>query len=125
MRVKRYLRYRSKVRGPRRVVNAKLGHRLTGISVNSLWPKTVIATDATEFEAGGPSVMKAARLLAIMPAACAILSSRERRIRVLVSLRTAPFCDNPLRAWNLPYLLVRYAAKRLTHKNKLRSAELG
>jgi citronellol/citronellal dehydrogenase len=51
------------------------------ISVNSLWPKTVIATAAIEFEAGGPAVMKAARLPAIMAdAAYAILSSRERSI---------------------------------------------
>jgi len=52
-----------------------------GISVNSLWPKTVIATAAIEFEAGGPAVMKAARLPAIMAdAAHAILSSSERTI---------------------------------------------
>ena len=52
-----------------------------GISVNSLWPKTVIATAAIEFEAGGPAVMKAARLPAIMAdAAYAILSSSERSI---------------------------------------------
>ncbi len=52
-----------------------------GISVNSLWPKTVIATAAIEFEAGGPAVMKAARLPAIMAdAAHAILCSSERRI---------------------------------------------
>ena len=55
--------------------------RKYGISVNSLWPKTVIATAAIEFEAGGPAVMKAARLPAIMAdAACAILASRERSI---------------------------------------------
>lgn len=52
-----------------------------GISVNSLWPKTVIATAAIEFEAGGPAVMKAARLPAIMAdAAHAILCSSERSI---------------------------------------------
>src|SRR3989338_2552225 len=70
-----------------------------GISVNSLWPKTVIATAAIEFEAGGPAGMKAARppattgggggravaraarLPAIMAdAAQAILSSSERTI---------------------------------------------
>jgi len=52
-----------------------------GISVNSLWPKTVIATAAIEFEAGGPAVMKAARLPAIMAdAAHVILSSSERTI---------------------------------------------
>ncbi|WP_339524682.1 SDR family oxidoreductase [Pseudomonas sp. EA_35y_Pfl2_R111] len=52
-----------------------------GISVNSLWPKTVIATAAIEFEAGGPAVMKAARVPAIMAdAAYAILSSSERSI---------------------------------------------
>lgn len=51
------------------------------ISVNSLWPKTVIATAAIEFEAGGMAVMKAARLPAIMAdAAYAILSSTERSI---------------------------------------------
>ncbi|HEX5842904.1 MAG TPA: NAD(P)-dependent oxidoreductase [Pseudomonas sp.] len=55
--------------------------RKYGISVNSLWPKTVIATAAIEFEAGGPAVMKAARLPAIMAdAAHAILSSSERSI---------------------------------------------
>ncbi|WP_394233561.1 SDR family oxidoreductase [Pseudomonas anguilliseptica] len=55
--------------------------RKYGISVNSLWPKTVIATAAIEFEAGGPAVMKAARLSAIMAdAAHAILSSNERSI---------------------------------------------
>jgi citronellol/citronellal dehydrogenase len=52
-----------------------------GISVNSLWPKTVIATAAIEFEAGGIAVMKAARLPAIMAdAAYAILSSTKRSI---------------------------------------------
>lgn len=52
-----------------------------GISVNSLWPKTVIATAAIEFEAGGPAVMKAARLPAIMAdAAYTILASTERSI---------------------------------------------
>ena len=52
-----------------------------GISVNALWPKTVIATAAIEFEAGGPAVMKAARLPAIMAdAAYAILSSSGRSI---------------------------------------------
>ena len=55
--------------------------RKYGISVNALWPKTVIATAAIEFEAGGPAVMKAARLPAIMAdAAYAILSSSERSI---------------------------------------------
>jgi NAD(P)-dependent dehydrogenase (short-subunit alcohol dehydrogenase family) len=52
-----------------------------GISVNALWPRTLIATAAIEFEAGGPAAMKAARLPAIMAdAACAILSSQERQI---------------------------------------------
>ncbi len=52
-----------------------------GISVNALWPKTVIATAAIEFEAGGPAVMKAARKPAIMAdAAQVILSSSERQI---------------------------------------------
>lgn len=55
--------------------------RKYGISVNSLWPKTVIATAAVEYEAGGPAVMKASRLPAIMAdAACTILASRERSI---------------------------------------------
>ena len=55
--------------------------RKYGISVNALWPKTVIATAAIEFEAGGPAVMKAARLPAIMAdAAYAILSSQGRSI---------------------------------------------
>ena len=55
--------------------------RKYGISVNALWPKTVIATAAIEFEAGGPAVMKAARLPAIMAdAAYAILSSSGRSI---------------------------------------------
>ena len=55
--------------------------RKYGISVNSLWPKTVIATAAIEYEAGGPAVMKASRLPAIMAdAACAILASENRSI---------------------------------------------
>ena len=52
-----------------------------GISVNALWPKTLIATAAIEFEAGGPAALKAARLPAIMAdAACVILNSQERSI---------------------------------------------
>ena len=73
--------------------------RKYGISVNSLWPKTVIATAAIEFEAGGPAVMKAARLPAIMAdAACTILSSSERSLsgRLLIDeqiLREHGQCD--------------------------------
>jgi len=52
-----------------------------GISVNSLWPKTVIATAAIEFEAGGPAVMQAARVPAIMAdAAYTILCSSARSL---------------------------------------------
>jgi citronellol/citronellal dehydrogenase len=52
-----------------------------GISVNALWPKTVIATAAIEFEMGGQQAFKHARTPAIMAdAAYAILSSGERSI---------------------------------------------
>ncbi len=52
-----------------------------GISVNALWPKTVIATAAIEFELGGQQAFKHARTPAIMAdAACAILDSTERSI---------------------------------------------
>ncbi|MEN0108091.1 MAG: SDR family oxidoreductase, partial [Pseudomonas sp.] len=47
-----------------------------GISVNSLWPKTMIATAAIEFELGSREAFKCARVPAIMAdAAHAILSS--------------------------------------------------
>ncbi|MNZ65646.1 4-formylbenzenesulfonate dehydrogenase TsaC1/TsaC2 [compost metagenome] len=58
-----------------------------GISVNSLWPRTIIATAAIEFEVGGPEAMKRARTPAIMAdAAHAVLSSSGRSIsgRLLV-----------------------------------------
>lgn len=52
-----------------------------GISVNSLWPKTMIATAAIEFELGSREAFKRARLPAIMAdAAYAILSSNGRSI---------------------------------------------
>ncbi|WP_434601557.1 NAD(P)-dependent oxidoreductase [Pseudomonas sp. Z4-7] len=52
-----------------------------GISVNSLWPKTIIATAAIEFELGGRQAFKRARTPAIMAdAARAILSSSGRNI---------------------------------------------
>jgi citronellol/citronellal dehydrogenase len=52
-----------------------------GISVNSLWPKTMIATAAIEFELGSRDAFKRARTPAIMAdAAHAILSSEGRRI---------------------------------------------
>ncbi|MBU3058409.1 SDR family oxidoreductase [Pseudomonas indica] len=58
-----------------------------GISVNALWPKTIIATAAIEFELGGRDAFKGARTPAIMAdAAHAILSSSSRAItgRLLV-----------------------------------------
>ncbi len=52
-----------------------------GISVNALWPQTVIATAAVEFELGGQQAFKHARLPSIMAdAAYAILNSGERSI---------------------------------------------
>ena len=52
-----------------------------GISVNALWPQTVIATAAIEFELGGQQAFKHARTPAIMAdAAYAILNSSERSI---------------------------------------------
>lgn len=52
-----------------------------GISVNSLWPKTMIATAAIEFELGSRDAFKRARTPAIMAdAAHAILASDGRRI---------------------------------------------
>ncbi|WP_434672608.1 SDR family oxidoreductase [Pseudomonas sp. R1-15] len=52
-----------------------------GISVNALWPKTIIATAAIEFELGGRQAFKRARTPAIMAdAARAILSSNGRQI---------------------------------------------
>lgn len=55
--------------------------RKYGISVNSLWPKTMIATAAIEFELGSRNAFKRARTPAIMAdAAHAILSSEGRSI---------------------------------------------
>lgn len=55
--------------------------RKYGISVNSLWPKTMIATAAIEFELGSRDAFKRARTPAIMAdAAHAILSSEGRSI---------------------------------------------
>ncbi|MDT9676420.1 NAD(P)-dependent oxidoreductase [Pseudomonas lini] len=52
-----------------------------GISVNSLWPQTMIATAAIEFQLGSRESFKHARSPAIMAdAAYAILSSRGRSI---------------------------------------------
>lgn len=52
-----------------------------GISVNSLWPKTMIATAAIEFELGSRDAFKRARTPAIMAdAAYAILMSQGRSI---------------------------------------------
>lgn len=52
-----------------------------GISVNALWPKTMIATAAIEFELGGRDAFKRARTPAIMAdAAHAILASQNRSI---------------------------------------------
>ncbi|MCO6057491.1 NAD(P)-dependent oxidoreductase [Pseudomonas sp. MOB-449] len=52
-----------------------------GISVNSLWPQTMIATAAIEFELGSRDAFKRARTPAIMAdAAHAILSSTDRSI---------------------------------------------
>nr|WP_298136692.1 NAD(P)-dependent oxidoreductase [uncultured Pseudomonas sp.] len=52
-----------------------------GISVNALWPKTMIATAAIEFELGGRDAFKRARTPAIMAdAAHAILASQHRSI---------------------------------------------
>ncbi len=52
-----------------------------GISVNSLWPKTMVATAAIEFELGSRDAFKRARIPAIMAdAAHAILSSQGRSI---------------------------------------------
>ncbi|WP_339485401.1 SDR family oxidoreductase [Pseudomonas sp. EL_65y_Pfl2_R95] len=51
------------------------------ISVNSLWPQTMIATAAIEFELGSRDVFKRARTPLIMAdAACAIISSDKRSI---------------------------------------------
>ncbi|WP_277372009.1 NAD(P)-dependent oxidoreductase [Pseudomonas sp. AA-38] len=70
-----------------------------GISVNSLWPKTMIATAAIEFELGSRDAFKRARIPAIMAdAAHAILSSEGRSLtgRLLIDediLRERGFSD--------------------------------
>jgi citronellol/citronellal dehydrogenase len=52
-----------------------------GISVNSLWPQTMIATAAIEFQLGSRESFKHARTPAIMAdAAHVILSSSDRKI---------------------------------------------
>jgi citronellol/citronellal dehydrogenase len=52
-----------------------------GVSVNALWPKTMIATAAIEFELGGRDAFKRARTPEIMAdAAHAILASQSRSI---------------------------------------------
>ena len=52
-----------------------------GISVNAVWPRTVIATAAIEYELGGQQIFKQARTPAIMAdAAHAILTSAGRNL---------------------------------------------
>lgn len=52
-----------------------------GVSVNSLWPRTIIATAAIEFSLGGRELFNRARTPAIMAdAAYAILSSENRSV---------------------------------------------
>lgn len=52
-----------------------------GISVNALWPRTIIATAAIEFSLGGRELFSKARTPAIMAdAAYAILTSEKRSI---------------------------------------------
>ena len=49
--------------------------RRYGVSVNTLWPKTLIATAAIEFEVGGPQMMAQGRKPDIMAdAALSVLS---------------------------------------------------
>lgn len=50
--------------------------RRYGIAVNSLWPRTLIATAAVEFEAGSPAALDAARTPAIMADAAYCIISR-------------------------------------------------
>jgi citronellol/citronellal dehydrogenase len=51
--------------------------RRYGIAVNTLWPRTLIATSAIEFEAGGPELLRKGRTPQIMAdAAVAILARR-------------------------------------------------
>ena len=53
-------------------------YRRYGIAVNSLWPQTVIATAAVEFEGGGKSTLEKGRVPAIMAdAAYEVISSEN------------------------------------------------
>ncbi|SFM38917.1 SDR family oxidoreductase [Marinobacter zhejiangensis] len=55
--------------------------RRYGISVNSLWPKTLISTAAIEFEAGGPALMAQGRKPDIMAdAAVSILARTDQSL---------------------------------------------
>lgn len=55
--------------------------RRYGIAVNTLWPRTIIATAAIEFEAGGRQLMDKGRSPRIMAdAALAILSTRNLQL---------------------------------------------
>lgn len=51
--------------------------RRYGIAVNTLWPQTLIATAAIEFEAGGPAMMKKGRKPQIMADAALTILARE------------------------------------------------
>lgn len=52
-----------------------------GIAVNSLWPKTLIATDAVKYEAGGEKMFAVSRTTQIMAdAALAIVSSQASEL---------------------------------------------
>ena len=53
-------------------------YRRYGIAVNSLWPQTVIATAAVEFEGGGKSILEKGRVPAIMAdAAYEVLCTKD------------------------------------------------
>lgn len=51
--------------------------RRYGIAVNTLWPQTLIATAAIEFEAGGPAMMQKGRKPQIMADAAVAILARE------------------------------------------------
>jgi citronellol/citronellal dehydrogenase len=56
-------------------------YRRYGIAVNSLWPQTVIATAAVEFEGGGKSTLEKGRIPKIMAdAAYEVLTTQDREI---------------------------------------------
>lgn len=56
-------------------------YRRYGIAVNSLWPQTVIATAAVEFEGGGKSTLEKGRIPKIMAdAAYEVLTTEDREI---------------------------------------------